>query len=369
VKSSSPTNDGIGRAAGALTVWFGRNARDLPWRRTLDPYGIWVSEIMLQQTQVRTVVPYWERWMRRLPTVAALARSRETTVLKLWEGLGYYSRVRNLRKAAQMVMEEHDGRFPDDPVAIRSLPGIGRYTGGAIASIAFNLPEPILDGNVIRVLSRVFAIGGNPKDKAVNERLWSQSAEMVEAAPGGTGPRDASPMVFAGQRSELNQGMMELGATVCLPQAPKCGQCPLESHCEAVRLGRVDAYPAIPPRVTVTPREFHTFALRHQGRYLVRQRPVGEVNAGFWEFPGVELRAMERPEESFVRLFGSPAPALKRLAVLRHSITRFRYQQHVFAGDWPIAAPEAVPGRWETPEELRRRPFYSAQRRLLKLLD
>ena len=156
-----------------LLSWYGKHARDLPWRRTRDPYAIWISEIMLQQTQVATVIPYWERWMRALPTVNHLARAKPEHVLKLWEGLGYYSRARNLQAAAHQILKNHQGQFPNTPEAIRALPGIGRYTAGAISSIAFNLPEPIVDGNVIRILTRLFGRREDPKAKVLQNELWS----------------------------------------------------------------------------------------------------------------------------------------------------------------------------------------------------
>lgn len=358
------------QVASTLARWFLANARDLPWRRTLDPYAIWVSEIMLQQTQVRTVIPYWERWMRQLPDIAALARAQESTVLKLWEGLGYYSRARNLWKSARVVLDGHEGVFPRDVVAIRSLPGIGRYTGGAIASIAFDLPEPILDGNVVRVLSRVFAVAGNPKDKLVNEELWRLAAEAVGAMKPDGFAEDVAPMRFAGWRSVLNQALMELGATVCLPRSPDCERCPLNSQCRARLTDRVAAFPELPPRAASTVREFHTFVLRRRTRYLIRQRPPGEVNAGFWEFPGIELAdAGEKPESSCTRLLGFGIGDLKPLADLRHSITRYRYHQQVLAGEWPARRKWSGSGEWVPLDELRRRPFYSPQLRLLQLLD
>ncbi|HEX4644651.1 MAG TPA: A/G-specific adenine glycosylase, partial [Verrucomicrobiae bacterium] len=166
----------------ALLTWFAQNARDLPWRRTRDPYAIWVSEIMLQQTQVKTVIPYWERWMKALPTIKALARATPEKIHKLWEGLGYYTRVRNLQKAAQKIMADHDGQFPETYEEILALPGIGRYTAGAICSIAFNQPTPILDGNVIRVLTRLFAIRENPRDKSTNNQLWQLAEQLVSEA-------------------------------------------------------------------------------------------------------------------------------------------------------------------------------------------
>ena len=162
-----------------LLDWFAANARDLPWRRTRDPYAIWVSEIMLQQTQVKTVIPFWERWMRELPTIEAAAKAPSEKIHKLWEGLGYYTRVRNLQKAAQVIVEKHGGKFPENFDDVLALPGIGRYTAGAICSIAFNQPTPILDGNVIRVLTRIFGIAENPKEKKTNARLWQLAEELV----------------------------------------------------------------------------------------------------------------------------------------------------------------------------------------------
>jgi len=162
-----------------LLDWFSTNARDLPWRRTRDPYAIWVSEIMLQQTQVKTVMPYWNRWMRKLPTLEAAAKAPSAKIHKLWEGLGYYTRVRNLQKAAQVIMEKHGGKFPEKFDDVLALPGIGRYTAGAICSIAFNQPTPLLDGNVIRVLTRIFGIAENPKEKQTNTQLWTLAEELV----------------------------------------------------------------------------------------------------------------------------------------------------------------------------------------------
>src|SRR5256886_12318336 len=189
----------------ALLKWFGQHARDLPWRRTLDPYAIWVSEVMLQQTQVKTVIPYWERWMAQLPNVTALAKTKPELVLKLWEGLGYYSRARNLQKAAQIIVRDYGGKFPENFHHTIELPGIGRYTAGAICSIAFNQPTPILDGNVIRVLTRLFGITGDPRDKLTGAQLWRLAAELVSVAArtsSNGGPKG----------SHFNQALMGLGA-------------------------------------------------------------------------------------------------------------------------------------------------------------
>jgi len=277
----------------ALLDWFSANARDLPWRRTRDPYAIWVSEIMLQQTQVKTVVPYWERWMRKLPTVQAAANASPDKIHKLWEGLGYYTRVRNLQKAARQIMEKHDGKFPQNFDDVLALPGIGRYTAGAICSIAFNQPTPILDGNVIRVLTRVFGISENPREKKTKAQLWRLAEELVGRAAcsrfiGVPSPprrgRDTAPY-----HSFLNQSLMELGALVCTPRQPQCRICPMKKLCVAFRENRVEELPNLGRRTAATARRFIAFAVNRQGRFLVRQRPAGVVNAHLWEFPNVEI--------------------------------------------------------------------------------
>src|ERR1035437_6082269 len=248
-----------------LLAWFAQNARDLPWRRTRDPYAIWVSEVMLQQTQVKTVLPYWERWMRALPTIAALAKAKPHTLHKLWEGLGYYTRVRNLQRAARLIVEQHGGRFPNDFDALLALPGIGPYTAGAVCSIAFDQPQPILDGNVIRVLTRLCGIGGDPRERKTNARLWQLAKELVLRAAETDARTSASPHAShtrcdgaTARRvtppasrpcSQFNQSLMELGALVCTPRQPRCGVCPIAKHCVAYQEDRVDQLPGTAPSV------------------------------------------------------------------------------------------------------------------------
>ncbi|MFN0067708.1 MAG: A/G-specific adenine glycosylase, partial [Limisphaerales bacterium] len=233
----------------SLLDWFAVHARDLPWRRTRDPWAVLVSEVMLQQTQVRTVIPYWERWMRRFPDAASLAAVGEDEVLKAWEGLGYYRRARSLQAAARALVAEHAGLIPRGFDDILALPGVGRYTAGAVASIAFNQPAPILDGNVIRVLARLFAVEGDPAARGVNARLWEIAGELVTAAA-----RREKP----GERacSALNQSLMELGATVCTPKAPGCPACPVRRRCAAHRTGRVAELPAPRARPATSARRF-----------------------------------------------------------------------------------------------------------------
>ena len=232
-----------------LLKWFAGNARDLPWRRTRDPYAIWISEVMLQQTQVKTVIPYWRRWMEQLPDIASLAAADEDTVIKLWEGLGYYSRARNLQKAARLICEELSGKFPRDLGGVLALPGVGRYTAGAICSIAYNQPEPLVDGNVARVLTRLLGIERPSKQKQVVEQLWLVTADLVKHAVGlqRTSQRNAAA---------FNQAMMELGALICTPRNPLCHDCPLKGHCIARKQNKVNRIPVLAKRAPVSKRRF-----------------------------------------------------------------------------------------------------------------
>ncbi|HXG47768.1 MAG TPA: A/G-specific adenine glycosylase, partial [Methylomirabilota bacterium] len=358
-----PTPHAIRRLVAALLEWFQGSARDLPWRRTLDPYAIWVSEIMLQQTQVKTVIPYWERWMAALPDVRALATARPERVLKLWEGLGYYARARNLQKAAQQIVERHGGLFPRDFDDILKLPGVGRYTAGAIGSIAFNQPVPILDGNVIRVLTRIFHVTGDPRSKAVNRQLWALAEALVREAA--TRPF-ASPQAAAGPCSALNQSLMELGATVCIARVPACPACPVQSHCAARREGVAERLPHRRKPATVTARRFAAFLVARNGRFLVRQRPANGVNAGLWEFPNLELISTRRTARlAFEELFGRRPARLVRVGRLKHSITRYRMTLEVYSAPADPAQLAAPGGRWVRAADLAKLAFAAAHRRIV----
>ncbi|MDB4865680.1 MAG: mutY [Cohnella sp.] len=259
-----------------LLRWYLRERRDLPWRRSRDPYPIWVSEIMLQQTRVETVIPYFHRFMERFPTIGDLAIAPEADVLKAWEGLGYYSRARNLQTAAQQVAERHGGRVPHDKAAVSALKGVGPYTAGAILSIAFNEPVPAVDGNVMRVLSRFFNLDDDIARPAVRVGM----------------ERLAAGLIPAGEAGSFNQALMELGALVCTPRSPGCLSCPVMEHCAGRLAGRERELPV--KTKAKRPKPVYRLAVltegtgKHAGRVLVRQRPGEGLLARLWELPHVE---------------------------------------------------------------------------------
>jgi len=352
----APVIDGIPVAT--LLRWFDRQARDLPWRRTRDPYAIWISEVMLQQTQVKTVVPYWERWLRELPDVATLASAPIDRVLKLWEGLGYYSRARNLQRAAREILARHAGRFPNSVEALLGLPGIGRYTAGAIASIAFNQPAPILDGNVVRVLTRLRGIRADPRGATTRETLWRLAERGVQEAARRGGMNACS---------RFNQGLMELGALVCTPRTPKCPDCPWKRTCVARRKGWVDQLPHRPQRPAAINRRFVVLVVRQNDRWLVRQRPAGGVNAGLWEFPTVEVSTeANTPLQLAMGELGVRPRTFEPSGSVKTSITRYRLTLDLF--DLVLGPRQgcAAKGAWKTAPELLHLAFSSAQRRILR---
>jgi A/G-specific adenine glycosylase len=319
---------------------------------------------MLQQTQVKTVIPYWERWMRALPTIESAANAPAEQIHKLWEGLGYYTRVRNLQKAAQVIRERHQGKFPERHENVLALPGIGRYTAGAIGSIAFNQPMPILDGNVMRVLTRLFGIGEDPKAKGTNAQLWELAAALVREAlaedkSAGIGNKAEIP-----RASFLNQSLMELGALICTPRQPQCLICPVQKWCEAFRQQRTEELPNLGERMASTARAFVAFVVESQSAVLVRQRPAGVVNAHLWEFPNVECPAKEaEPEALFVNLFGVKPKGLKPLCVVKHAITRYRITLSAYQAGL-TRRPMNLTGQWVEWGRLSELAFASAHKKL-----
>ena len=360
------------RIVAALLEWFALEARDLPWRRTLDPYAVWVSEIMLQQTQVKTVIPYWERWMRDLPDLQALARAPQEKILKLWEGLGYYTRVRNLQKAAQQIVRDNSGTFPQAFDAVLALSGVGRYTAGAITSIAFNQPSPILDGNVIRVLTRLYGIEENPKDKATNARLWQLAEELVQTA---ITIRNSKfeirnpQLLLAGSCSALNQSLMELGALICTPKQPRCAACPLRKQCVAFKTSRVESLPNLDKRAPATDRRFVAFLIRRDNEWLVQQRPAGVVNAHLWEFPNTEV-GFETGDLAphAAKCAGAGIATLERFTTVKHSITRYRISLEAYLVSTKTLPRALASSKWRTLADLDALALTSAHRKVLMTL-
>jgi A/G-specific adenine glycosylase len=266
-----------------LLRWYAKHKRDLPWRRTRDPYAIWVSEIMLQQTQVATVLPYYRRFLDRFPDVASLAGATEEEVLGHWSGLGYYRRARSLHVGARQVMERHSGRLPADPSALSALPGIGRYTAGAIASIAFGLAQSAIDGNVRRVLARVLALDAARLGWSREERLlWNAGTQLVR----GHRPGD------------VNQALMELGALVCASSRPRCTACPVRGFCRARARGRPEAYPARRPKPRPRPIRVAVAWVGRDGRVLLERPGDGSPLRGTWDLPAVEIAGDRNPAEA-----------------------------------------------------------------------
>jgi len=350
---SDHTGTRTGELRSALLAWFDRHQRDLPWRRTRDPYAIWVSEVMLQQTQVSRVEGYWTRFLHRFPTARALAEAPLDGVLAAWSGLGYYSRARNLHRAAKQISAEHGGQLPRTSEQLRALAGFGRYTAGAVASIAFGEAAPVVDGNVARVLSRLDAIEGAPGDRAREARLWDRAGELVQ----GERPGD------------FNQALMELGATVCRPVAPTCLLCPWRDACAARAQGRVEELP--PPRARPKKARLDVAAAwcERGGRILLARRPGSGLFGGLWELPSVEggdgeaLRALFEPPP--------PAGAGKHLGTVRRTLTHRELRIDVYALRLPARSVlrESDGARWVRPGELDALGVSSATRRALELGD
>lgn len=330
-----------------LCAWYHAEKRDLPWRRRRDAYGVWISESMLQQTRVETVIPYYERFLERFPDVEALAGAREEEVLALWSGLGYYRRARALHAAAREMVERHGGGFPEERGAALELSGIGPYTAGAVLSIAFGACEPLVDGNVARVFARLFGLAAPLGSPVLQKTLWRFAEALVP--PGTSSGGGVDP-------GSWNQALMELGATLCTPKSPACPRCPLREGCTARAEGRVASLPAPPPRKERFEVELEMLLVRRSGRLLLVQRPPEGRMAEMWELPTRErVAAGGRP-----RLW-SAEPVLAGLeaegepvAVLSHGITRHRIRARLLAGSFSGRGRSSRPGKapaWRFVEE------------------
>jgi A/G-specific adenine glycosylase len=342
----------------ALLIWYCANRRDLPWRRSRDPYAIWVSETMLQQTRVETVIPYYERFLARFPDVESLASADTDDVLGVWAGLGYYSRARNLQAAAREVSTKHGGELPDDAAGLRALPGIGRYTAGALASIAFDRPEPIVDGNVARVLTRLLGIREDIAKPAVVRRLWDEAARLAE----GPDPGD------------LNQALMELGALVCVPAEPHCPTCPLRSSCDARRRGDAASLPVKAKKPAARHIEASAAWVTRRGKVLAVRRPPSGLLGGLWELPGGDLERREEPADGLVRSLrervGLDVSNPRYVGAVAHVFTHRRLRLHLFRCD-PPRGRTRLDGfdahRWLSPRGVGELPHGAPTRKALQL--
>jgi A/G-specific adenine glycosylase len=332
---------------GALCAWFERNARDLPWRKRPTAYRVWVSEIMLQQTRVEAVTGPWARFMKRFPTLKALAAAPLEDVLEAWSGLGYYRRARLMHQAAQSVQ-----RLPRTVDDLRALPGIGRYTAGAIVSLACNRPAAIVDGNIERVFARWLAIDDNIKSAPAQRRVWQQADDWVTRGHAeGHAPR------------ALNQALMELGATVCTPKSPRCGTCPAAGFCAARKAGQPERWPVLPPRKSPTAVRYNAYAVRDaRGRVLMRRRPEDDrsslLPAGLWELPHADEGAAQR---------GVTAADSAPLGSVRHAIMEYSLTLTLLPGNLHGRKPAGA--RWFEPAEADTAAISSATRKLLALLN
>lgn len=348
---------GLESLSACLLDWYERHKRRLPWRETRDPYHVWVSEIMLQQTRVATAVDFYERWIERFPNLEALAGADTDEVLGLWQGLGYYSRARNLHRAATQVVHDHGGRVPRSMRELLSLPGVGPYSAGAIASIAFGAHEPAVDGNVIRVVSRLFRVPGHPKQPRMLRDVDQLARQLL--------PR--------GSAGEFNQALMELGATTCTPRAPRCDACPVQRYCQAYRHDQVLEFPQPSPRpVLIEERRAVAVVTRRSRRLAVQVAEHAPRWAGLWQFPDVSVQAdaegaTGRLESEVLRATGVGISVVGRQGQLRHQVTRHRIDLDVYACAARSGRARALgyaATRWCTDNDLRQLAMSAPHRKI-----
>jgi A/G-specific adenine glycosylase len=344
----------------ALIAWFETHREDLPWRHTGDPYAVWVSEIMLQQTQVATVIPYFEQFIAQFSTVEALAAAPLDDVLKRWEGLGYYSRARNLHRAARMVVDEYGGKLPGNIDDLKKLPGIGPYTAGAVGSLAFGLDVPVVDGNVMRVLARLYNIEDDITQSATRRKMWELAEEIVPA----------------GRAGLWNEGLMELGQQICTPRSPDCSHCPLDDHCEAYRLNLQYERPVRSARKAVPHVDVTAAVIRGEnGKLLIAQRREDAMLGGLWEFPGGKREPGESLEECLRREIreelGIEIAVGAQLTTIKHAYTHFKITLHVFECQHTGGSPQAIEcadWAWAAPVDLDRYAFPVTDQKIIATL-
>jgi A/G-specific adenine glycosylase len=339
-----------------LLNWYMSNKRDLPWRRTRDPYKIWVSEVMLGQTRVETVIPYWERFTDQFPDVQSLAEASEEAVLKQWEGLGYYSRARNLQAAVREVHTRYDGQVPDTLQEISSLPGVGPYTAGAVLSIAYNVPVPAVDGNVFRVLSRIFLIEDDISKPAARKKFEGLAEFLIPP----------------GEASNFNQALMEFGAKICIPKYPRCAGCPLQDVCEAYKEGMQEELPNKPKKKAPRPLDIATAIIRQHDSVLITRRPSEGLLAGMWEFPSVEQGPDETTETALNRLFlgkwDTSLTAEAHFANVQHTFSHLHWNLQAFSCSVLGEVAETVDVRWVPVDKLKDFAMPVAHQKLAKAI-
>jgi A/G-specific adenine glycosylase len=346
--------------ADRLLEWYTANRRSFPWRDDPQPYAVWVAEIMAQQTRLETMLPFYQRWIARFPNISALAAASQQEVLNEWEGLGYYSRARNLHQAARVVMDEYDGALPVTAAELEKLPGIGRYTAGAIASIAFGEDTPLVDGNVRRVFARVLALTEAVNTPAGDKRIWAAAGQHLPA----------------GKAGDFNQALMDLGAVVCLPRQPRCDACPLAGLCLAHRAGEEDRYPVKVSRAKVPHHTVTAAVVRRDSRVLIAQRREDALLGGMWEYPGGKQEPDENLENCLKREIkeelGVTIEVGAPVGVYKHAYTHFRVTLHAFesriiSGDLHLNDHQAV--KWVRLEELDDYPMGKIDRQISRTLQ
>jgi A/G-specific adenine glycosylase len=358
--SNQPLSDADPREFARLLLdWYGQHARRLPWRDQPEPYRVWVSEIMLQQTRVETVRPYFERWMELFPTITVLASASEQTVLQAWEGLGYYSRARNLHRAARQVVEEYAGQIPGERELLEKLPGIGRYTAGAISSIAFGKDEAALDGNIRRVLARVYNMSIPARSPLGERRLW----ELAELT------------LPAGMAGDFNQAMMDLASSICTPRSPACLICPLRELCAARALGLQETLPVLEGKAPVPHYTVTAAVIQRNTKVLIAQRPPNGLLGGMWEFPGGKVEPGEELHQALEREIREELDAGIEVGgefgIYQHAYTHFKVTLHAFLCQLAQEEPRAIEAseiRWVTPGQLVDYPMGKIDRLIARRL-
>jgi A/G-specific adenine glycosylase len=339
-----------------LLRWFEKNGRDLPWRKTRDPYAIWVSEMMLQQTQVATVIPYYKNFLKTFPTVRHLARADLSKVLKAWEGLGYYTRARNLHRASRIIINHYRGKIPDNLKDLLSLPGIGRSTAGAILSFAYDKDAPILDGNLKRVLSRLFAIKDYPASSKTEGLLWRISEALI--------PK--------GRSNPFNQALMDLGSMLCTPKDPQCSFCPLQKLCRGFLSGKPERYPLRVAKKIIPHRVAISAVIQKKGKVLLHRRPLKGLLGGLWEFPNWKteerrrLRLRLRLRNYVKKEAGLNVEVKESIGTFKQTFSHFKLTLRVFHCKALRGNPN---GKWIPIDDLQLIPLSSLHRRIANLIS